>query len=198
MNRSQSIRINAIRKAPLSWKEKDILTGAERYMDGMMNLSIIELTSPYFSGLSQERQAQIDLVWKYQLASYHLKNGFDLHSESTTVQELKYKASNIYELEAQRMLGAIFLLESNFWKAFYKRQEVENDKILIAIDALHFATKQQSPIAYQLLIQAFREILKGQYTLEQDQTIHFEKAKRLLVDLSIPQLRLWLDQLLST
>ncbi|MEM6379983.1 MAG: hypothetical protein AAF705_17440 [Bacteroidota bacterium] len=185
-------RINAIRSGPFSWKEKDILTGAEIYLAHVVNFSLIKMVGAYFTTLSQSDQQQIDLIWDYQMAAYHLKQTDENLSGHGVVQELRLKASTIYSLEAQRLLGGLFPLADDFWKTFYRRQEIELDKALIAIDALHFAASKPHPILYELLIQSFREILKGRYAGGEDQQVHFQTAIRLLGDLPLIQLKNWL------
>ena len=187
-------RITAIQNAPFSWKAKDTLTGAEKYMEVIMKISLIEMIHTCFPAISIEKQRKINLIWRYELAAYHLKKTSCTSSESSSIQELKINAAKMYELEAQRILGALFPLDHAFWKAFYKRQEAESDKILIAIDALHFASKSQSSIAYQLLLQAFRFIIKGQYASGENRYTHFKNANKLLADLPLPELQLWLNQ----
>jgi len=187
-------RIQEIKNAPFSWKDRDILTGAEKYMEGAIDLCLVKMTIPCFRELTPDKQEKISLVWKYATAAYHLKKDQSTIHPDVIVQQLKNNAARIYELECQRILGSLFFLENDFWKAFYKRQEVEADKILVALDALHYASTGRHAIAYQLLIQAFRKIIKGHYTKGKNRNTHFKNAKRLLVDLPLSLLQTWLSQ----
>ena len=103
------------------------------------------------------------------------------------------KAARIYELEAHRLLGSIFSLEDEFWKAFYIRQELEETKPLIALDALHFSTRCQEQIAYQLLFQSLKAIIRGYYEPKTVKKAHFENAKRLITDLPVTSLQSWIN-----
>lgn len=192
MNSSPSIRLSAIRNAPLSWREKDILTGAEQHLQAVLTMDIRQMISPFYPDLSTAVQEKINLVWKFELAAYHLVRKGSTGEATALKQELKHQAAHIYELEAQRILGALFPLESNFWKAFYKRQEAATEKNLIAIDAFHFASTKQRPVVYQLLLQIFREIIKGHYADGVARSEHFHNATRLLGNLPLPELKQWL------
>lgn len=192
MLNNDKTRILEIKDAPFSWKEKDILTGAEKYLEDAFNLPLIEMTKLCFSNILIEDQQKIAQVWRYSTAAFHLRK-VKIQTQQIDVNiQLKNKAAKIYELECQRILGAIFSLEDNFWRAFYKRQEEETDKILIAIDALYYAALSKKSIAYQLLIQSFREIFKGLYASGKNKNIHLENANRLLIDLPLAELKAWI------
>ncbi len=175
-------RILAIKQTPLTWKELDIITAAERYMEDAIKLPMVTFVLSCFPKIDKKNLKKITQVWRYNLAVFHLTKKRKESTDATT-QTLLHTASRIYEQEAQRILGSIFPLEHPFWKAFYKRQETDLKKTFVAIDALHFYTNCQEKIAYQLLTQSLKAILQGQH----------ETAERLLMDLPLEDLKSWLQ-----
>ncbi len=197
MQRSQKARIVRIKEAPISWRERDLLTAAERYMKGAINFSLVKFVSPCFSKIEIKDGYKIDQVWACTIAAFHLQKiakAEDQKINADLLLPLYLKAARIYEQEAQRILGSIFPIEDHFWETFYIRQQQEKTKPLVALDALHLLTQSQQQIAYQLLTQSLKAILEGHYTAYQTRKNHFENAKRLLMDLPIAPLQDWLNQ----
>ena len=193
---SDKARISEMKDAPFSWKERDLLTAAEKYMEGVIEFPLIEYALPCFPKLDNGITQKIAQVWRYMAAAFHLQKTFE-EKENGSSNPIQHKAARIYELEAHRILGSIFSLENEFWKAFYIRQELEETKPLIALDALHFSTRYQEQIAYQLLLQSLKAILQGYYEPKTVKKIHFENAKRLITDLPMTPLRSWLNHQLQ-
>lgn len=185
---SSKTRILEIKEAPLSWREMDLLTASEKYMSGVIELPFIEFVLPCFPDLDDTLNFKIAQVWRYSCASYHLQQ----NKEDNYSNLVKQEAALIYQQETQRILGSIFNLKNPFWKSFYARQEQENSKPLITLDALYNATGCQNPICYQLIIQVLKSIIEAHYT--KDANNHYQKALRLMGDLKIPKLRIWTQQ----
>ncbi len=197
MQRSQKARIAKIKEAPISWKERDLLTAAEKYMKGAIGFPMVEYASGCFPKIEKNTLQKIEQVWACSSAAYHLQQLAEKGNNSVKTDfpnSLQLKAARIYEQEAQRILGSIFPIEHKFWEPFYVRQQEEMTKPLVPIDALHFSSGCQQQIAYQLLIQSFKVILEGHYTTTVTKRNHFENAKRLLVDLPMSPLQAWLNQ----
>ncbi len=185
-------RISAIKQTPLTWKELDIITAAEKYMKGEIQFPMVDFALPCFPGIAPKVIQKIKQVWQYGIAAFHLQKQ-SKQQKNTATQKLLVKASRIYEQETQRILGSIFPLEHPFWKSFYQRQETDLKKPLVAIDALHFYTKRQEKIAYQLLTQSLKAILKGQYETQSQKNKYYENADRLLMDLPVEAFKTWLQ-----
>lgn len=190
---SHSARISGIKEAPISWKERDLLTAAEQYMKGIIDFSLVEFSLSCFPKIDQNTSQKIDQVWACIVTAYHLQMN-NKKADKDCSKTLPFKAARIYEQEAQRLLGSMFSIDHKFWKAFYTRQELEATKPLVTIDALHFSSNCQAQIAYQLLLQSLKAILVGHYEAAITKKEHFENAKRLLSDLPVPQLISWLNQ----
>ena len=195
---SQKSRIGGITEAPISYKERDLITAAEKFMTGAIDFPIVEYVSVCFPKVESKLSQKIDRVWTCTTAAYHLEQQIkqdDLSQASKKItNNIQLKAARIYEHEAQRILGSVFPMEHPFWKAFYLRQQEELTKPLIAIDAFYFLTQQQKEIDYQLLTQSFKSLLKGYYLNYPNKKNQFENAKRLLVDLNLEKLQAWLNQ----
>lgn len=187
---SSKERITQITSAPFSWKERDMLTAAEKYMVGTIEFPMIEYVAPCFPNLDTAIAQRISQVWRYSTAAFHLRTNAE-ELENVTIHQ---NAARIYELEAHRILGSIFSLEHEFWRAFYIRQELEETKPLIALDAIYHSTSGQEQIAYQLLQQSLKVILKSYYNSPLEKKVHFENAKRLLTDLPTDALIKWINQ----
>ena len=184
-------RIMAIKQTPLTWKELDTITAAERYMEEEIELPMIDFALPCFPRIDEKIIEKIGQVWQYHLAVFHLQKK-SKGIINTSSQTLLQNACRIYEQEAQRILGSIFPLAHPFWKAFYQRQETHLKKPLVVIDALHFYTNNQEKIAYQLLTQSLKSILQGQYETDNQKNKYYENADRLLTDLPLEDLKTWL------
>ena len=193
---TSQIRISGIRNSPISWKERDLLTAAEKFMAGTLELSLVEYTLPCFPAIEEIISKKITYVWACNCAALHLQKATE-KTNPLFSKTMQLKAARIYEQEAQRSLGSIFLLDHSFWKAFYTRQEVEETKPIVALDALHFYTHCQEQITYQLLIQSLKAILKAYYETLDLKIKHYQIAKRLLIDQPVPLLQIWLDQQIS-
>lgn len=186
-------RIGSINQAPISWKERDLLTASEKFMTGVLDFPLVEYALPCFPKVDPIVHQKIAQVWACTTATYHLNILAEgKPDDSSNMHHLK--AARIYEQEAQRVLGSIFPMEHQFWKAFYTRQELEVTKPLVSIDAIHFNTNCQAQIAYQLLLQSIKAILMGHYKNPTDKKNHFENAKRLLMDLPMVSLISWINK----
>lgn len=193
---SSKIRIQEIKEAPLSWKEMDLLTAAERYMAGGIEMDLVEYLLPCYPAADEKLTSQIARVWRCLTAAFHLKRK-SMETDEKEILELLAQSAHIYELEAQRILGGLFPLDSPFWKTFYARQELEEDKPLIMVDALHHATGCREQVNYQLLLQALKATLRGYYEVKIERKHQLETAKKLLTGMPVPQLREWYNQQLS-
>ncbi len=186
-------RIIAIKESPFSWKERDLLTAAEKYMQGGIDCPITIIAAACFPKIETIVLDKIIQIEQYSLAAFHLlmiqKDKVERQSDT-----LQFQAARIYEQEAQRILGSVFSLDDSFWKTFYTRQEMIGTRPLVVLDALHFLTKCQEKITHQLLVQGFKAILTGFYANSIIKKENFNTAKRLLVDLALPQLTEWLHQ----
>jgi len=189
-------RIMAIKQSPLSWKELDIITAAERYLKGELNLPIIEFALPCFPMIEKIKLDKINWIWAFSKSALHLHFESELEQNKST-QSILLKARRIYEQEAKRILGSIFPMEHSFWKSFYQRQATVLAQPLVAIDALHFSTNCKEKISYQLLIQSLKSILAAKYESNldhpKDKINHFKNAERLIMDLPLHELRTWLQ-----
>lgn len=193
---TSQVRIAGIRKSPISWKERDLLTAAEKFLIGTLELPLVEFTLPCFPTIDESISKKITYVWACNCAALHLHKATE-NTNPLFSKTMQLKAARIYEQEAQRLLGSIFLLDHSFWKAFYTRQELEETKPIVALDALHFYTHGQEQIRYQLLVQSLKTILKGYYEKSDLKINQYQIAKRLLIDQPVPQLQLWLDHQIS-
>ncbi|GEM_PF-3434038 len=189
-------RIMAIKQIPLSWKELDIITAAERYLKGALNLPIIKFALPCFPIIKKREFAKINRIWEFSKSALHLHFESE-QQQSKSTQMILLKARRIYEQEAQRILGSIFPLEHPFWKSFYQRQETRLTQPLVGIDALHFYTSCKEKISYQLLTQSLKAILLAHYETKFDNPMgkidHFKNADRLIIDLPLEKLKVWLQ-----
>ena len=187
-------RILETKDAPFSWKERDVLTAAEKYMEHAIDMPLIKFIGPCFPELDDNIFQKINQVWRYSLAGYHLNK---IAEQKNHEDALLITAANIYKLEAQRIIGSIFPLKHDFWKAFYIRQEQEATKPLVALDIIYYATNCQQQIAYQLLQQSLKSILKGHYLESDERKTCLENAKRLLTDLPTASLQNWINHQLT-
>jgi len=189
-------RITAIKQTPLSWKELDIITAAERYLKGELNLPIIEFALPCFPIIEKRKFDKINQIWTFSKSALHLHIESEQEQNKAT-QSILLKARRIYEQEAQRILGSIFPIEHPFWKSFYQRQATAIAQPLVAIDALHYSTNCKEKISYQLLIQSLKAILAAKYETKLDhpkvKMNHFKNADRLIMDLPLENLKAWLQ-----
>lgn len=189
-------RLHEVQKAPFSWKERDILTAAEKYMNGALDLPLVDFVLPCFQEMDRDAAMKVAQVWRCLYAGYHLRK-VAIEKEANFCNSIQLKAARIYEQEAQRILGSIFSLEHRFWTVFYNRQEEKESKLLIVIDAMYFNTGCKEPITYQLLQQCSNAIIKGYYSTLNLRRVHFESAKRLVINLPLMQLREWLNRQLT-
>ena len=173
-----------------------MLTAAERYMDGALEMDMVEYVRPCFPAADEKLSSQIARVWRCLTAAFHLKRKRE-DSDEKELRELLDQSARIYELEAQRTLGGVFPLDSPFWKTFYARQELDENKPLIAVDALHHATGCREQLNYQLLLQALKATQRGYYEVPAERKRQLETAKKLLTGMPVPQLRNWYSQQLS-
>ncbi len=197
-------RIIGIKESPISWRERELLTAAEIHLFDGIDIPLVKYLVSCFPQLADSKNKQsllkIDQVWNFQTAAYHLQKQAWKEAaalKTTLTATIPFKAARIYEQEAQRNLGGVFLSEHKFWETFYKRQRKENTKPMVAIDALYFLSNCQDQITHQLLIQAFKNIMEGYYQNFQGKKSCFENAKRLLLELPTPKLQTWLNQQLS-
>ncbi|MEM6725180.1 MAG: hypothetical protein AAF598_14165 [Bacteroidota bacterium] len=186
-------RLINIRNAPLTAKEIDWLTAAELYLLDLIELPLVHFVSPCFPHIFQSNLDQINLLWEYALAASQLSRK-SLEEQEATNQEIQQQASRIYALEMQRILGAIFPLGNPFWRIFYQRQELEEERPLLALDCLHHLSDHQSQIAYQLLLQALKTILKAEHLPEGEKQQQYHHALRLIAKLPIPEFQTWIKQ----
>lgn len=184
-----------MKDAPISWRERDLLTAAEKFMGGMIEFPLIEFTRPCYLNLDAQITPTIAQVWRCTTACIHLNMSARMDDSNSS---LKQKTARIYEMEYQRLLGSLFPLQHEFWKTFYIRQEEELNKVLIALDALYFATKKQGPINYQLLAQSISALTKAYYRKDQSKKENLNKAHRLIIDLPLPDLKTWMIQQLNS
>lgn len=183
----------AIKEAPFSWKERDLLTAAERFMPGAISCFIVSSSLACFPEIKPDVCKKIIQVEWCSLAAFHL-HMIQKDKKEYQTDSLQIQAARIYEQEAQRVLGSVFFLENPFWKAFYTRQEMILTRPIVVLDALHFLTQCKEKIAHQLLVQSFKAILSGFYADETIKKETFNTAKRLLVDLPQQKLTRWLDE----
>jgi hypothetical protein len=193
---SNKTRILEIKEGPFSWTERDILTAVEKYMGDAVVFPLVEYAAPCFNDLDAASIKKIAQIWRYLSASFHLQQ-ITKSDVKNNIDVIKHKAARIYEQEAQRILGSLFPLEHKFWTVFYSRQEINNDKLLVAIDALFYSADTKNQISYQLLLQSIKAIAKGYYATHRIKKKHFEDAKRLIIDLPLAPLGLWINAQLN-
>jgi len=187
-------RITRIKAINFSWQERDVLTAAERFMEGAMDFPLIEFVSPCFPELDYNHRQNISLIWEYISAAYHLQMS-KKDGDDCTIFE---RGSQIYQLEAKRILGSFFTTESSFWTIYNSRQELTQSRPLVAIDALFYGSGENNHISYQLLLQCLKCIIKGHYTNDKSlKKSQLENAKRLIIDLPAPLLQSWINLKLS-
>ena len=191
-------RLKELKEAPFTWKERDLLTAAEKYMGGEIELPLVEYIIPSFPNIDIQIASKISQIWSYYIAAFQLQsievvNKIESSGQNNQTEQNLLKAARIYELEAQRILGSIFPLQSTFWKVFYTRQEEEGSLLLVAIDAMHYSTACQHQIPYQLLLQCLKSITSGHRAPLESKKLYFQNAKRLLIDLPLTSFRNWLN-----
>ncbi len=184
-------RISAIKQTPLTWKELDTLTAAEKYLASELELPIIEFILPYFPNAGQKISKKLEQTWQFSIASFQLQKSMKL-LKSKEPELLLTKASRIYEQETQRILGSIFPIEHLFWKYFYQRQETDLLKPLVSIDALYFSVKKHGTIPYQLFTQSLKAILQAQYEEKSTKILYYQKAEKLIVEMPFKALKEWI------
>lgn len=184
-------RIQTIQEAPFSWKDKDILSAAEKYLVDLSEIPMIPMIMPCFPGVPEEIEESLEAVWQCLYVSWHL----DGESESIeTIKMVKTKAADLYQKEAQRILGSIFSKHHPFWRAFYTRQDESNFYMICALDALHHATSERHQECHQLLSQSIKYIVHSRREVLPQKKICLVEALKLLGDLPLPALRGWIRQ----
>jgi len=189
-------RLLSMKKIPLSWKELDIITAAERYVENELQLDLVEFILPCFPTVEDNLSKKISQVWFYSITGLHLQNEAS-KLENEDVKGMLIKASRIYEQESQRILGSIFPINHTFWKSFYQRQDSDLTKPLIVVDALHYLDVSKNGIVHQLISQSVFAILQGHYEQNSEFDLPYERAKRLIVDLPLNALKKWLSNIKS-
>lgn len=189
---SNKTRILQIKEAPFSWKERDTLTAVEKYMSGAIAFSLVACISSCLNDLDDKSIKNISKIWRYLTASYHLQQ-ISKNDVVNNIDIIKQKAVRIYEQEAQRVLGTLFLLDHKFWIIFYSRQQIKEHNLLVVIDILFYSAGIKNQITYQLLLQSLKAIAEGYYATHTIKKKHFEDAKQLIIDLDVEPLRLWIN-----
>lgn len=189
-------RIQIIKATPLTWKEVDNLTAAEKYLSDLVDLPLVEFLIPCFPIEDSEIKMRIQEISDLSFTALHLKMAGNQEIDSGT-KALLQKAIRVYEQETMRLLSHLFPLRHDFWTSFYKRQLTDISKALVTVDAMHHATKCQHNIAYQLVVHALQLILTAEYETALENQIEknkqLEDASRLLVDLPIDNFRVWIQ-----
>jgi len=193
---SHKTRILEIKEGPFPWKERDTLTAVEKYMDNAIDFPVVAYATPCFNNRDAASIKKIAQTWRYLSASFHLQQITE-EDIANNIDCIKQKAARIYEQEAQRILGSLFPLEHKFWTVFYSRQETNEDKLLVAIDALFYSSGAKNQVTYQLLLQSLKAIASGYYATNNIKKKHFEDAKRLIIDLPLTPLKQWINTQLN-
>ena len=193
---NQNIRIKTISKAPISYRAKDILVGAERYLQTTEELTLIDMVADYYGSYDQSTLNKIKMIWQCQFACWILHNN---KSGNRFDDQIILEALQIYHQEAQRFLSSLFHLDHTFWKAFYNLQHEESTKPLCALESLIHVDQSIESVSHQLIRQSVKSILFA--CIEQsrnDKADHFLHALRMLGDLPLEELKSWIKNKLST
>lgn len=188
---NSAMRLTNIKNVPFTANGVDLITGAEKYLSGLLELPLVEFVKSSFPVVSPIVFHRTQQVWEYAIAAFHLNQIKGKQADQLSCK-LMSTAARIYEIEIQRILGALFPLEHPFWVTFYQRLEKEQEKPLLALDALYHCSKGHSKIHYQLLLQILKAILKARYLEMEQQRDHYQNALRLIGDLRLIAFQNWI------
>ena len=135
----ENSRMTIFNNAPISFKGRDIIMGAESYLYDLEQFDFIVWSSPCFPKICPNLFDKVNIVWNCHHASWALQNNRTINKSD---DHLLSRASEIYQQEALRILCSIFHIDHKFWHVFYRHQESSDCRLLPALDALHFATDQ--------------------------------------------------------
>ena len=212
-----------IRTTPINGYARELLTATQVHLEHCLELNSTVLFSPVFNGLSSTAATQI--MHLEQCASYamclkhaSLNGNLDIDSRNDAA-----RASQVYVLEMQRIVGHLFDIDHAFWARYYDRHNkaLRYDHVavevagiheamhhyqrryaayLVPIDSLHYLTDQVERTSYELIVQSVSWLLAGYFTPDAqsgDKIKAYRNASRIAGSLDLPDYQTFISQLIN-
>ena len=214
-------RLKLLREMPMTDEERDLITGLEPLMRGVLELPNSACLMETFGLTSTDQKSRIRELTIYCQAQAHLQMVLVTSDDQSFRHPQIEQAVKVYGNCTHRIVSRMLSPRHPFWKRYYKRTgslsqmtevpdltsvdaaigytRAHSGMLLVPLDLIHELSGKGEQLTYEIMQQVITMVQAahtsrraGGPSIEQNAVV--QRASRMAVHLKLPWLDMWLAQ----